>query len=181
MTDAAVAEVQTSLRGIVEIVFYSGVTFSAGKLRTPDGDLATFAGKIFVRAGESVRLEGHWAKHPKYGRQFAAENLGYDLEMDADGLANFLANHPDVKGIGPAKARAIADEFGRSFDTVIRTSPERVAAIARIPIEAVLALQRLWVANACLLYTSISRSRCTRTISSRRSASRLPGFSTTSW
>ena len=49
MTDAAVAEVQTSLRGIVEIVFYSGVTFSAGKLRTPDGDLATFAGKIFVR------------------------------------------------------------------------------------------------------------------------------------
>jgi len=148
MTDAAVAEVQTSLRGIVEIVFYSGVTFSAGKLRTPDGDLATFAGKIFVRAGESVRLEGHWAKHPKYGRQFAAENLGYDLEMDADGLANFLANHPDVKGIGPAKARAIADEFGRSFDTVIRTSPERVAAIARIPIEAVLVLQRLWVANA---------------------------------
>ncbi|MDR3717293.1 MAG: hypothetical protein P4K98_00725 [Bryobacteraceae bacterium] len=59
MSNAAVAEVQTSLRGIVEIVFHSGATFSAGKLRTTDGDLATFAGRIFVRAGESAVLEGH--------------------------------------------------------------------------------------------------------------------------
>ena len=35
MTNAAVAEVQTSLRGVVEIVFYSGATFSAGKLVSP--------------------------------------------------------------------------------------------------------------------------------------------------
>lgn len=148
MSNAAVAEVQTSLRGIVEIVFYSGATFSAGKLRTPDGDLATFAGKIFVREGESVRLEGHWAKHPKYGRQFAAESLGYDLEMDADGLANFLANHPDVKSIGPVKARAIAAEFGTRFDAVIRAKPEAVASVAKIPLEAALNLQRIWVSNA---------------------------------
>jgi exodeoxyribonuclease V alpha subunit len=68
--------------------------------------------------------------------------------MDADGLANFLANHPDVKGIGPAKARAIADGFGRGFDAAIRRSPERVAAVARIPTEAALELQRVWLANA---------------------------------
>lgn len=148
MTSAAVAGAQTSLRGVVESLFYSGATFSAGRLRTADGDLTTFAGKIFVREGESVVLEGHWAKHPKYGLQFAAESLGYDLEMNADGLANFLANHPDVKGIGPAKARAIAIEFGRGFDTAIRVSPERVAAIARIPVEGALELQRVWIANA---------------------------------
>jgi len=65
MKDAAVAEVQTSLRGIVEIVFYSGATFSAGKLPHSGRRSCTFAGKIFVREGESVRLEGHWAKHPK--------------------------------------------------------------------------------------------------------------------
>ena len=73
MTNAAKAEVQTSLRGVVEIVFYSGATFSAGKLRTADGKLDTFAGKVYVREGESVVLEGHWAKHPKYGLQFTAE------------------------------------------------------------------------------------------------------------
>jgi len=147
MSNAAVAEVPTSLRGIVEIMFYSGATFSAGKLRTPDGDLATFAGKIFVREGESVRLEGRWARHPKYGRQFAVESLGYDLELDADGLANFLANHPDVKGIGPVRARAIAEHFGHDFDRAIRSSPANVAQVAGVPLDVATNLQRLWIAN----------------------------------
>jgi exodeoxyribonuclease V alpha subunit len=148
MTKAAAAEVRSSLRGIVEAVFYSGPTFSAGRLRTAEGALVNFAGKVFVKPSDPVRLEGHWKHHPKYGRQFAVEALGYDLEMDADGLANFLANHPDVKGIGPAKARLIADHFGAGFDTAIRTRPEAVAAVAKAPLESILALQKIWIANS---------------------------------
>ena len=74
--------------------------------------------------------------------------MGHDLEMDPDGLANFLANHPDVKGIGPVKARQIADEFGRGFDVAIRTRPEAVAAAAKVPVETALELQRIWIANS---------------------------------
>jgi exodeoxyribonuclease V alpha subunit len=139
---------RASIRGIVETVFYSGPTFSAGRLRRADGACVKFAGKVFVRENDAVRLEGHWVDHPKYGRQFEAEFMGHDLEMDPDGLANFLANHPDVKGIGPAKARLIADEFGRGFDTAIRTRPEAVAAVAKVPVETALELQRVWVANS---------------------------------
>jgi len=93
MTKAA-AEERALLRGIVETVFYSGPMFSAGRLRTADGALVNFAGKVFARPNDAGRLEGHWANHPKYGRQFTVECLGYNLEMDPDGLANFLANHP---------------------------------------------------------------------------------------
>ena len=74
--------------------------------------------------------------------------MGFDQEMDADGLANFLANHPDVKGIGPVKARLIADHFGARFDAAIRSQPETVAAIAKAPVEAILDLQRIWIANS---------------------------------
>ena len=133
MTKAA-AEERALLRGIVETVFYSGPTFSAGRLRTADGALVNFAGKVFARPNDAVRLEGQWADHPKYGRQFTVECLGYDLEMDPDGLANFLANHPDVKGIGPAKARLIADHYGTGFDAAIRTRPEVVASVAKAPL-----------------------------------------------
>jgi hypothetical protein len=111
MTKAATAEVRASLRGIVETVFYSGPTFSAGRIRTAEGALVNFAGKVFAKPNDAVRLEGQWANHPKYGRQFTVECLAYDLEMTTDGLANFLANHPEVKGIGPAKAWLIADHF----------------------------------------------------------------------
>jgi exodeoxyribonuclease V alpha subunit len=138
---------RTSIRGVVEAVFYSGPTFSAGRLRAANGALVKFAGTVFVRENDPVRMEGHWVEHPKYGRQFEAEFMGHDLEMEPDGLANFLANHPDVKGIGPAKARLIADEFGTGFDQAIRTAPERVAAIAKVPLETALELQRIWIAN----------------------------------
>lgn len=87
-----------SIRGVVEAVFYSGPAFSAGRLVTPAGDEVKFAGKVFVREHDAVRLEGRWVVHPKYGRQFEAEFLGHDLELDPEGLAHFLANHPDIKG-----------------------------------------------------------------------------------
>ena len=132
---------------MVEAVFYSGPAFSAGRLVTPDGSEVKFAGKIFVREHDAVRLEGRWVVHPKYGRQFAAEFLGHDLELDPDGLARFLANHPDIKGIGPAKARRIADRFGGDFDTAIRNEPESVAAAAKVSLETILALRRIWIAN----------------------------------
>ncbi len=139
---------RSSIRGVVETVFYSGPAFSAGRLRTAAGAAVKFAGKVFIRENDAVRLEGHWVDHPKYGRQFEAEFMGHDLEMDPDGLANFLANHPDVKGIGPVKARQIADDFGRGFDAAIRTRPEAVAAAAKVPVETALELQRIWIANS---------------------------------
>ena len=139
---------RTSIRGVVETIFYSGPAFSAGRLRTANGAIVKFAGKVFVRESDPVLLEGHWMNHPKYGRQFEAEFMGHDLEMDPDGLANFLANHPEVKGIGPVKARLIADAFGRGFDAAIRASPEAVAAAAKVPVEIALDLQRIWVANS---------------------------------
>ncbi len=139
---------RASIRGVVETVFYSGPAFSAGRLRTVTGAVVKFAGKVFVKESDPVKLEGHWVNHPKYGRQFEAEFMGHDLEMDPDGLANFLANHPDLKGIGPAKARLIADEFGADFDAVIRTKPEAVAAVAKVSTEIVVELQRIWIANS---------------------------------
>ncbi len=136
-----------SIRGTVDAVFYSGPTFSAGRLVTPDGKEVKFAGKVFVREHDAVRLEGRWVTHPKYGRQFEAEFLGHDLELDPEGLARFLANHPDIKGIGPAKAKVIADRFGRGFDAAIRNEPESVAAVAKAPIETIGELRRIWIAN----------------------------------
>ena len=148
MTKVASPEVRCSIRGIVELVFYSGPTFTAGRLRAAEGKLITFAGKVFAREGDAIRLEGQWTHHPKYGRQFAAESMGFDQEMDPEGLANFLANHPDVKGIGPVKARLIADHFGANFDSAIRGQPEAVAAIAKVPVEVILGLQAVWTANS---------------------------------
>jgi hypothetical protein len=46
-----------------------------------------FAGKVFAKANDAVRLEGQWTNHPKYERQFAAEGMGFDQETRSRSLA----------------------------------------------------------------------------------------------
>ena len=134
-----------TVRGRVETVFYAGPRFSAGRLRTADGDEVQFAGRLFARENEPVVLNGRWVTHPKYGRQFEVEGMEYDLDLDADGLANYLANHPEMKGIGPVKARLIADRFGHDFDRIITDDPGQIAEVARLSPDAVQKLRVEWL------------------------------------
>jgi len=137
-------QAQTTIRGRIDTVFYAGPRFSAGRLVTPSGDKIQFAGKLYAREHEQVVLCGSWITHPKYGRQFEVETMEYDLDLDTEGLANYLANHPDIKGIGPVKARLIAERFGADFDRVIVEEPEAVAEIAKVPLAVVERLRDEW-------------------------------------
>jgi len=139
-----------SIRGVVEAVYYSGPTFSAGRLRSEDGDRVAFAGKVFVREGDRVVLHGKWGRHAKYGEQFDVCGLEYDQALDAEGLARYLAEHPDIKGIGPAKARAIAETCGVDFDRMIDAEPERVARLAKVPLAVINALREEWLRTRTL-------------------------------
>ena len=90
---------------VVQAVFHADDNFSAGRLRTDDGQSVRFAGKVFVRQNDPVSLRGKWEDHPKYGWQFSVDWLDAQVDLDPAGLANYLANHPDIAGIGPAKAK----------------------------------------------------------------------------
>jgi exodeoxyribonuclease V alpha subunit len=133
-----------TVRGRIDAVFYAGPRFSAGRLETQSGDEIQFAGRFYAREQDHVVLHGRWITHSKYGRQFEVDTMEYDLELDTDGLANYLANHPDIKGIGPAKARLIAQRFGRDFDRAISEEPETVAQAAGLRVEAIHRLRTEW-------------------------------------
>lgn len=145
-----------TVRGVVQAVFHSGANFSAGRLRADDGGSVRFAGKVFVRENDPVSLRGRWEDHAKYGRQFSVDWLDAQVELDPAGLANYLANHPDITGIGPAKAKLIADTFGDKFDQVIRENPRALVTAARVSLDAVLNLQTIWIeaseVNAAMTY-----------------------------
>jgi exodeoxyribonuclease V alpha subunit len=152
----AVNQESSTVRGVVQAIFHAGANFSAGRLRTDDGESVRFAGKVFVRENDPVSLRGRWEDHPKYGRQFSVDWLDAQVELDPAGLANYLANHPDITGIGPVKAKLIADAFGRKFDEIIRHTPRAVATVAKVPMDAVQNLQRIWIetsgVNAAMTY-----------------------------
>ena len=147
-----------SMRGRVETVFYSSPGFSAGRLSNGNGRSVQFAGPIMVREHEQLVLRGRWEDHPKYGRQLKVESFEYDMALDVDGLANYLANHPSIKGIGPVRAPHIAERFGSDFERALCEEPEAIAAEARLPLTTVEALRDEWqrtkAVNAALTWLS---------------------------
>lgn len=143
-------EAKATVRGRVDAVFYSTPQFSAGRVRTSDGETVSFAGALMVRQHDPVVLHGTWERHPKFGRQLKVTHFEFNQSMGPEGLAHYLANHPDIKGIGPVKAKRIVAAFGEDFDRVIDDEPERVAEVAKLPLEAVQALRQEWLRTRTL-------------------------------
>ncbi len=138
------------IRGMVYRVFYASPTFSAGIIRTDDGDFVKFRGKFHVAESDVMAVVGRWTKDPKYGRQFDAEGLSYDLPESADGLAAYLAAHPAFEGVGPATAEKLVSYAGtgKALDDLLRNRLGELHARLRIPMPTLTTLREAWVANA---------------------------------
>ncbi|MHB9038633.1 MAG: SF1B family DNA helicase RecD2 [Armatimonadota bacterium] len=133
------------IRGEVERVFYSSANFSAGRFITDSGDRIQFAGNVVVQERQPLVLHGKFVQHPKHGSQFEVASIEFDRQMNARGLANYLANNPEIKGIGPAKARIIAERFGGDFERSLTEEPARIAEIARVPLSVIEAVRDHWL------------------------------------
>jgi exodeoxyribonuclease V alpha subunit len=69
--------------------------------RSPAGSVKVkFSGKFYVAEGDPITVVGDWQKHPKYGYQFAATGLSYDLPETKEGLERYLAKSKAFRGIG---------------------------------------------------------------------------------
>ena len=135
------------IKGRIEKVFYAGPTFSAGRLLSDQQESIQFAGKFFAKENQPVILRGKWITHPKYGRQFKVKAMEHNLKLNPAGLAHYLANHPDFKGIGPVKAKLIADRFGQNIEESLTNEPELVASTARVSLATIMSLRKEWLAN----------------------------------
>ncbi len=133
-----------TVRGSIDRVYYSSPTFSAGRMRVDGGDWVSFAGNVFATEGDTVSLAGTWEKHPKYGRQFKVDHVAIEMPQDAEGLAQYLANHPEIKGIGPAKARMLAERFGADFARALQEQPEALAEAAHVSLATIETLRKHW-------------------------------------
>ena len=135
------------LEGTIAKVFLARPRFSAGVLTTAQGKDERFAGNFLALEGQEVALLGEWGTHETYGRQFEVQGLDLGLEMDPQGLARYLANHPQVKGIGDAKARQIVQTFGGRLEQSLLDDPAQVARAANLPQGTVAGLRRVWREN----------------------------------
>ncbi len=96
-----------------------------------------------VSAGEHVRLEGEWAVHGQYGRQFKVERYTTVLPATAAGIQKYLGSGL-VKGIGPKMAERIVLAFGAETLNVIEDQPERLYNVEGVGPKRVLMIKAAW-------------------------------------
>ena len=83
-----------------------------------------------VHAGESVRLTGDWAEHPKFGKQFSVLSCEVLAPQGSDGLVAYLSSGL-FSGIGEKTAEKLVDIFGEKLSEILDTDPMRLRGAVR--------------------------------------------------
>ena len=136
-----------TLEGVVErITFHNEETgYTVAKLARDDTnhEVAVVGNMLGVSVGEHVRLEGEWAVHGQYGRQFKVERYTTVLPATAAGIQKYLGSGL-VKGIGPKMAERIVLAFGAETLNVIEDQPERLYNVEGVGPKRVLMIKAAW-------------------------------------
>lgn len=121
------------LRGTVEdVVFQNSETgFTVIDMCVND-ELITAVGVLpTVSAGETLRVFGHWDRHPSFGRQFRINSCEREMPKTSADMLKYLSSGA-IKGIRAKTAVKIIDEFGDDTFNVIENEPEKLARVRGI-------------------------------------------------
>ena len=122
------------ISGTVENVIYKNEEngYTVLRLNDQSGSVITVVGCFpYASAGESMIVSGQWMTHAVHGRQFKAEFAQRLLPTTANAIYDYLAGG-SVRGIGPATASLIVNEFGEKTLDVLENSPQLLTKIRGI-------------------------------------------------
>jgi exodeoxyribonuclease V alpha subunit len=121
-----------TLEAVLERITYANdeTGYTVARVATDrSSDLLTVVGPLLgAQPGESLRLQGRWASHPQYGRQFQVEAYTTVLPATIQGIRRYLGSGL-IKGIGPKMAERIVDHFGPATLEVIEQAPGRLVEV----------------------------------------------------
>lgn len=85
----------------------------------------------YINEGEYMEFTGEFILHPMYGDQFKVESYESIMPENKVAIERYLGSGA-IKGIGPAMAKKIVNEFGDDTLRIIDEEPERLAKIKGI-------------------------------------------------
>lgn len=123
-----------------------------------------------VQCGETLRLQGEWVNHPRFGRQFKVHRFEATLPATVHGIRKYLGSGL-VKGIGKTYAGKIVAHFGADTMQVISEDSGRLREIPGIGSRRARQIKLAWEEQRAVreimifLQTyGISASRCLRLV-----------------
>lgn len=121
------------ISGYIEHIIFSNANngYTVFELATDTG-YETCVGILHaVSEGERVSLKGEYITHSLYGEQFTVKEYEIVEATDEESIRRYLSSGA-IKGIGPALAGRIVDEFGEDTFRVMEEEPEFLSRIKGI-------------------------------------------------
>lgn len=117
---------------ISEIIYQNEVnSYTIAEFET-DEELTVIVGYLpFTNKGDSLKLVGNFVNHQEYGRQFKIQTFEKIMPETLEALEKYLSGGI-IKGVGPATAKRIVDNFREETIAVLKFEPERLANIKGI-------------------------------------------------
>jgi len=118
--------------------------YTVARLKT-EGRLepVTVVGNFYANPGETLRLEGEWINHPRFGRQFKVSHYASIVPATVSGIRKYLASGL-IKGIGPVFAGRIVERFGKDTLQVIDREIDRLQEVPGIGRKRLRAISQAW-------------------------------------
>ncbi len=117
---------------ISEIIYQNEVnSYTIAEFETEE-ELTTIVGYLpFINKGDSLKLVGNFVNHPDYGKQFKIQTFEKIMPETLEALEKYLAGGI-IKGVGPATAKRIVDNFKEETISVFKFEPYKLANIKGI-------------------------------------------------
>ena len=123
-----------SVEGIVEKIIYQNEEngYTVCELTAPSDESFILVGSMpYLCEGESISALGNWTTHPSIGRQFRVEFYEKQLPATAATILKYLSSGA-IRGIGPATAKKIVEQYADETLEVLEQHPEWLADIPGI-------------------------------------------------
>ena len=117
---------------ISEIIYQNEInSYTIAEFET-DEEQTTIVGYLpFINKGDSLKLVGNFVNHPDYGKQFKIQTFEKIMPETLEALEKYLAGGI-IKGVGPATAKRIVDNFKEETIAVFKFEPYKLANVKGI-------------------------------------------------
>ena len=139
-----------SLTGRIERITYTNSEngFTIATVKVPDRHQpVTVLGKLIAPVpGVTIKMEGDWTRHSKYGRQFKIVSYETTVPVTLEGIERYLGSGM-IPGLGPVMARRIVRKFGKDTLKIIDEDIHRLAEVDGIGTKRVAMIIKAWEAQ----------------------------------
>ena len=140
----------TQLSGQIEKITYTneenGFTIALVKVEAQKDPVTVVGNLMAPTPGEILEMQGHWANHPKFGKQFKVVQFKTKVPATINGIQKYLGSGL-IKGLGPVMAGRIVDQFGQKTLDIIENEIERLAEVRGIAEKSIAKIAKAWEAQ----------------------------------